>query len=243
MKALILAGGRGKRLEGISDSQNKCMLMLKGKRLIEYSLENAVSADVDEIIIVVGYKAEDIINAYGINYNGKPVRYVIQWEQRGLVHAIECSKDAIGDDDFMLFLGDEILVNPKHKQMLDVFEREGLFGTCGIVVVEDRSRISKTYAIVQDGQDRIYRLIEKPKKPLNDMQGTGNCIFRNEILSYIEQTPINQQRGEKELPDLIQCAIDEGNIVKSFVICDGYTNINSEEDLREAELLFELSTD
>jgi dTDP-glucose pyrophosphorylase len=206
--------------------------------LIEYNLENAVSADVDEIIIVVGYKAEDIINAYGINYNGKPVRYVIQWEQRGLVHAIECSKDAIGDNDFMLFLGDEILIHPKHRLMIDKFEKEGLFGTCGIVVVEDRTRISKTYTIVQDGQDRIYRLIEKPKKPLNNMQGTGNCVFRNEILSYIKQTPINQQRGEKELPDLIQCAIDEGNIVKSFVICERYTNINSEDDLQEAELLF-----
>jgi dTDP-glucose pyrophosphorylase len=70
------------------------------------------------------------------------------------------------------------------------------------------------------------------------MQGPGNCVFRNEILSYIKQTPINQQRGEKELPDLIQCAIDEGNIVKSFVICERYTNINSEDDLQEAELLF-----
>lgn len=240
MKALILAGGRGKRLEGISDSQNKCMLMLKGKRLIEYSLGNAVNADVDEIIIVVGYKAEDIINAYGIHYNGKPVRYVIQWEQRGLVHAIECSMDAIGNDDFMLFLGDEILANPKHRLMLEKFHKEDLFGVCGVVVEKERSRISKTYAIVQDGDHRIYRLIEKPRMPLNNLMGTGNCVFKNELLSYIEHTPINQKRGEKELPDLIQCAVDEGNIVKSFIICDGYTNINSEEDLREAELFSDI---
>lgn len=235
MKALILAGGRGKRLEGISDSRNKCMLKLRDKTLIEYSLDNAVSVDVDEIIIVVGYRAEDIINAYGINYNGKPVKYVIQWEQRGLVHAMECCADAIGGDDFMLFLGDEILINPKHQFMLEEFCKEDLFGVCGVVVEKERIRISKTYAIVQDGDNRIYRLIEKPRKPLNDLMGTGNCIFKNELLSYIEQTPINQKRGEKELPDLIQCAIDEGNIVNSFIICNGYFNINSEDDLQEAE--------
>jgi len=87
---------------------------------------------------------------------------------------------------------------------------------------------------MQDEQRRIFRFIEKPRKPMNDWMGTGNCIFKNEIFSYIERTPINPNRGEKELPDLIQCAIDEGNIVKSFVICDQYFNINSEEDLREA---------
>jgi dTDP-glucose pyrophosphorylase len=64
--------------------------------------------------------------------------------------------------------------------------------------------------------------------------GTGNCIFRSEILSYIDETPINHHRGEKELPDLIQCAVDDGNTVKSFVLGDMYFNVNSLEDLEEA---------
>ena len=234
MKALILAGGRGKRLTEFSNSQNKCMLSVGGRTLIEYGLDCAMSAHVDEIIIVVGYKAEDIINAYGIDYKGKRVKYVMQHDQRGLVHAVECSHEAIGGDDLMLLLGDEILINPKHQAMIEKFKVEEPFGICGVVWVEDTSQISKTYSIVQDGDQRIYRLIEKPRKPLSNWMGTGNCVFRNEILAYIPQTPINQQRGEKELPDLIQCAIDEGHIVKSFVICDHYANINSEDDLREA---------
>lgn len=68
--------------------------------------------------------------------------------------------------------------------------------------------------------------------------GTGSCIFRKEIFSYIEQTPINQERKEKELPDLIQCAIDDGNPVNLFEICSRYINVNSEKDLKEAEGLF-----
>ena len=73
---------------------------------------------------------------------------------------------------------------------------------------------------------------------MNNIMGTGNCIFNSEIFSYINQTPINQKRGEKELPDLIQCAIDEGNIVKSFKICDHYVNINAPEEIKKAESYF-----
>lgn len=235
MKALILAGGRGKRLEGISQELNKCMLNLGDKPVIEYNLDNVIKAGVNEIVMVVGYRAEDIINRYGISYRGKKIKYVIQKDQKGLVHAIECAADALDGEDFLLALGDEILINPKHPTMMDMFRKESLFGICGVLVQENRALISKTYTLVEDNEQRIYRIVEKPRKALSNLMGTGNCIFKNELISYIERTPINQERGEKELPDLIQCAIDEGNIVKSFIICDKYFNINSEEDLREAE--------
>jgi dTDP-glucose pyrophosphorylase len=235
MKALILAGGRGKRLNEISEKHNKCMLPLRGAPVIERSLRNVVAAGVAEIVIVVGYKVEAIINAYGNSYAGLPVRYVIQSEQRGLVHAIECSRDALGDSDFCLCLGDEIMSGARHAQMVSQFGSADLFGICGTVIVQDLRRIGKTYAIFQDEGGRVYRLIEKPRKPPNNVMGTGNCVFRNGLLDYIDLTPINQSRGERELPDLIQCAIDDGHIVKSFEICDEYFNVNSAEDLREAE--------
>jgi dTDP-glucose pyrophosphorylase len=236
MKALILAAGRGKRLKNITDSVNKCMLELYGKPVLEYNIDRAAEIkDINEIIIVVGYKAEDIINRYGIEYKGKRIRYVIQWEQKGVVHAIECAKEALGKDDFFLLLGDEVLVNSRHKEMLKKFMEENLFGICGVVFQKDKSKISRTYTILTDNEGQIFRLIEKPRKALNNWQGTGHCIFKNEILHYIERTPIHPERGEKELPDLIQCAVDDGQVVKIFNICDEYTNINSEEDLIEAQ--------
>lgn len=238
MKALILAGGRGKRLGTISDGQNKCMVKANGKPLIEYSLTHASNINVDEVVLVVGYKAEEIINTYGNSYKGKPIKYVIQSEQKGLVHAIECAKEAIGKEDFMLMLGDEIMINPRHQLMIDIFKKETLFGVCGVVIVEDTGLIKKTYSVIESKDNRIYRLIEKPSRPMNNVMGTGNCMFKNKILSYIAQTPINQKRGEKELPDLIQCAIDEGNIIKSFKICDHYVNINVPEEIKKAESYF-----
>ena len=154
------------------------------------------------------------------------------------MHAIECAQKAIGNEDFMLMLGDELLINPRHKEMIDAFQNESLFSICGVVDIEDAALIKKTYSVIQSDDSQIYRLIEKPSKPMNNIMGTGNCIFRGEVFSYIKQTPINQKRGERELPDLIQCAIDEGNPVKSFVICDNYVNVNAPEEIKNAESHF-----
>ncbi len=235
MKALILAGGRGKRLDEQSDGKNKCMIPIKGQPAIEYSLNCVASTDIKEIIIIVGYRAEEIINTYGIQYKTKKIKYVIQWEQKGLVHAIECAKEAISGDDFLLLLGDEILVNPRHQTMLNEFKKSNVFGMCGILTVDDQELIKRTYTLIHDDNHIIYRLVEKPRHPFNYFMGTGDCVFRNGIFNYIDVTPIHHERKEKELPDLIQCAIDDGKIVKSFIICDQYSNINSEDDKQWAE--------
>ena len=236
MKGLVLAAGRGSRLGQRPEPGNKCMLHLYGKPLVQYSLENAVRAGCDEIVIVVGHRAEAIINAFGIDFQGVRVRYVIQDEPRGLVHAIETAAEALAGDDFMLFLADEILWHPNHAAMLELFRRESLFVVCGVVQEKRREEIRKTYALIEDERDRrIYRLIEKPRRPPSNVRGTGNCVFRAGILDYVALTPINQSRGEKELPDLIQCAIDDGHLVKAFDIGDGYVNINTPDDIAIAE--------
>lgn len=238
MKALILAGGRGKRLGNITNSVNKCMLMLGKKPVLEYNIERAADIEeIDEILIVVGHRAENIINRFGTDYKDKRIRYVLQWEQKGLVHAIECAKDALGKDDFFLLLGDEVMGNSKHVEMIKEFFKENLFGICGVLLQKDISKISKTYTVLTDDNHRIFRLIEKPKKALNNWQGTGHCVFKNALLSYIERTPIHPERSEKELPDLIQCAVDDGQLVKIFNLCQEYTNINSEEDLALAQVI------
>ncbi len=78
MKALVLAAGRGSRLESGIEQPNKCMLRLFGKPLVQYSLENASRAGASEIVIVVGFQAEDVINGFGIDFEGtsvlRPVR-------------------------------------------------------------------------------------------------------------------------------------------------------------------------
>jgi len=236
MKAIILAAGRGKRLKEKTEPANKSMLTFKGRHLIEYSLETARLSKVDEIIIVVGYRAADIVNKFGIQYANIKIRYVIQEEQKGLVNALEYTREALDGDDFILLLADEIMIHPNPWEMIETFKKENLFVMCGVTRVKDRTQISKTYTVIcNEADNRIYRLIEKPRNPFNDIMGTGNCIFKNEIFDYIPYTPINYVRKEKELPDLIQCSIDDGNPVKLFFINAQYVNINTPEDISIAE--------
>ncbi len=116
--------------------------------------------------------------------------------------------------------------------MIACFAQQDVFALCGIVEVADLTQISKTYAIIYDEHShQIFRLIEKPRRALNPLMGTGNCVFKNEIFDYIAHTPINQKRNEKELPDLIQCAIDDGKLAKLFDVGGKYININTIEDI------------
>jgi len=223
-------------MEELSEAENKCMLRIHGKPLIQYSLDNASAiADVSDIVVVVGYQAESIINTFGTAYTGKRIAYVIQKEQKGLVHAMECSRSYIGGDDFFLFLADEVIIGGRHKEMLDLFYRDGLFCVCGVYPQEDLEMIRRTYSLISGLDQRIFRLIEKPRKPFSPLMGTGNILFKAAIFDYIGLTPINPHRGEKELPDLIQCAIDDGEVVKYVSVCSRYINVNSLEEWKVLE--------
>jgi len=235
MKALILAAGRGSRLNEFTKDKSKSMIRLFHKPLIEYNLEHAHDARVKEIIIVIGYKGEEIMEHVGSDFRGIKVTYVEQKQQKGLVHAIESARGAIGESDFFLMLGDEVLVNADIRGMIKKFRKEDHYTLCGTVQELEKSSIGKTYSVMGDEKERIYRLIEKPRFPINNIKGTGHCIMKNDLLDYIPRTPINMIRGERELVDLIQLAIDEGKKVGIYELSKEYVNVNSQEDLRLAE--------
>lgn len=214
------------------------MTPIKGRPLVEYSLDLAANSPVSEIVILVGHKGDDIKNFYKNEYKGKPIKYALQLERRGLVHAIECAKTAIGKEDFLLMLGDELMVNPRHPEMIKKYNEERPFAFCGVMRVQDLNLIKRNYSVFYEKENIISKLIEKPEFPQNNIMGTGNCLFKNKILSYIPQTPVNPKRKEKELVDLIQCAINDGKTIKSFDICDAYININFELDLKKANSEF-----
>ncbi len=231
MKALILAGGRGNRIEHITEGRNKCLIKINNKSILEHNLDLAAIDGINEIIIVVGHRAEDIINKFGIEYKGKRIKYSIQYEQKGVVHAIETAKDLLEKEDFVLFMGDQITTKTKIPEMIREFKEKDYFAACGVIKENDHSKISKTYSLMTSENGKIHRLVEKPKNPAGNLQGTGFCVFKNQLLDYLNKTPINPIRGEKELVDWIQTAIDDAKHVQAFIVAEKYTNINTEDDL------------
>lgn len=236
MKALVLAAGRGSRLGDETESVNKCMLRLLDRPLVEYSLDGAIEAGASSLVIVVGYRAEDITDHLGSEYRGVPIHYVEQSEQRGVVHAIECARSAIDGSDFMLFLADEFMVNARRQAMREEFQREDLFLVCGFVRVDDRSLITRTWSFLGDDTTRrIHRMVEKPRRPFSDWMGTGNCIMKGSMLDYLDRCPVNAVRGEREMVDLFQCAVDDARLARWFDVADEYVNINTHADIALAE--------
>lgn len=192
--------------------------------------------------------AETIREAYGDQYKGVPIRYAYQLEQRGLVHAIHCARKALGQADFWLFLGDEVL-EADHQPMLDKFTSKASdtspFIICGLMPSADLDLVRRNYSLVFAPHSetkfpsyRVTQLVEKPERPFNAFIGTGHCVFQNEALAYIDRIPPGPRTGRKELAGLIQYAIDQGEIVLGHAFPQSpYGNINTYEDyvrIREA---------
>lgn len=232
MIGLVLAAGRGKRINEITQYRNKCMLRLEGRPLLEHHFESALQAGIERFVVVIGYLGDSIRDTFGHAYQGRPITYIEQDRQQGLVHAIELAMPEL-NDDFLLMLGDEFFLGPRHAELVRTFYEGGYFGLCGTVHEPDPDTIRKTYSVLLGKDDRICRLIEKPRKPVNSIKGTGVCAFRREMLDYIAYTPVHYLRKEKELPGMIQEAVDDGEHVGIFPICDRYLNMNQIEDLEE----------
>ena len=229
MKALILAAGKGSRLATLPDGENKCMIRVNGQPLLYYHMLRAVDLQAEQIIIVIGHAGETIKQHFGSYFQHLPISYVWQTELTGPVSAIDIASGYL-DHDFILMLADEYFVHPNHIQMQQLFTQTGLFGLCGIIEGQPPQSIQKTYAVLADDNGRIYQLTEKPEHPAAGMKGTGLCFLRKEILQYIPHISAHQQRREKDLPALIQQAIDNGHEVHALSCCERFYNLNLFED-------------
>ena len=230
MKGVVLAAGRGRRIQDITHGGSKCLLQINKKSIIRWNVERLCSLpEVTECIVVVGHDAAAIMYDVGNECNSKRVSYCFQKQQAGLINALEAAKTAIGDSDFFMVLGDEYLIEDNYSEALQLFRVENYSCLIGILEVEDENEIKKTYTFRnQDGQ--IFDFVEKPEKPFNNLKGTGNVIFRNNILCLLDEVPINPKRGEKELVDLFNLMIGRQLKIGSFDVAKEYFNINTRED-------------
>lgn len=158
MQQIILAAGKGTRLN--AQVSNKCLVKINGKYLIDYNLEFSKSIEATEIIVVVGYNKNYIMEHIGSSYNGIPVRYIVQEPQLGIAHAIMKTADFIKDTFFMC-LSDEILIDPKISEQRDFFYRSNADCVCG-VVKDSISNIRKAYTVDLAYDNAVVKIIEKP---------------------------------------------------------------------------------
>lgn len=240
MKGIVLAAGKGSRLAELN-LQHKSFAEINKKHVIDYSLDLLTTADngksvVNEIIIVVGYHAESIIEYVGDAYRGIPVKYAWQKELKGVAHAVMVGSDLL-QDDFVMCLADEILINPQLKRMVDMFYEKNADCVCGVVMDETDFSGKPIAYDVDEATGKITKITEKPKTYENAYRGIGECIFSKKSLSYLKELQPNPIRGELEMGDWIRMIQEDTNNVYVCELADAYANINYAKDIQSAEAL------
>ena len=232
MKAIILAAGYGSRLQPFTSHRPKHMLPVGGKPILQHGIEYIRDVlAIKDIIIVVGYQKEVIIDYFGDGKNFDiNVNYVIQHlnGKRGLSAALQLVEPHISSD-FCLYLADN-LFGANLKQVVDFHMTNNSVVTLHI---EEHDNPSRFGVVVTDSTNKVVRVVEKPKDPPSNQVITGFYVFSPIIFTYLNKLSPSP-RGEYELTDAIQLVIDAGLDVRASVISGWRQDIGYAHDILES---------
>ncbi|MET9931851.1 MULTISPECIES: glucose-1-phosphate thymidylyltransferase [unclassified Streptomyces] len=229
MKALVLAGGAGTRLRPITHTSAKQLVPVANKPVLFYGLEAIADAGITEVGIIVGDTAQEIHEAVGDGAKlGLDVTYIPQRAPLGLAHAVLIAREFLGDDDFVMYLGDNFIVGgiselveefrterPDARILLTHVPNPGAFGVAEL-----------------DAGGRVIGLEEKPARPRSDLALVGVYLFTaavHEAVRAIEPS----WRDELEITHAIQWLIDTGRDVQATTISGYWKDTGNVTDMLE----------
>lgn len=233
MKALVLAGGFGTRLRPLTYGFAKQMIPVANKPILFYALEDVKNAGIEEVIInVAPHSKDDVTNAIGDgSIFGLKVKYNLQEAPLGIAHAIKIARPLIGDEDFVVYLGDNILRNGI-KNYRTEFYKSGADGLALVSKVPNPER----FGTVEVQGKRVTRLVEKPKVPTSDLAMVGVYFLKPIIFDSIEKLKPSW-RNELEVVDAYQDLINQGRLVEAIEVEGWWADTGTAEDLLAANRL------
>jgi glucose-1-phosphate thymidylyltransferase len=203
-KAVILAAGEGKRLRPFTETMPKVMLPVANKPLLEYVFDAARKSGIDEIVVVVGYKKE-VIMEYFKDYKGIKITYVTQDRQLGTAHALLQAKKHI-KDSFIVLAGDNIIDPGSIAKLLKDQSEYSL-------LIKEHPHPSK-YGVVFIENRNIRRIVEKPKEDVGKYISTGIYKLPRSVFTDIEQCT---SEGAHALSSVIQYLVDKGKHINTVL--------------------------
>jgi glucose-1-phosphate thymidylyltransferase len=246
VKGLILAGGAGTRLRPITHTSAKQLVPVANKPILFYGIEDMAEAGIKEIGIIVGDTGDEVRAAVGDGSSwGVSVTYIPQDEPLGLAHCVLIAKEFLGDDDFVMYRGDNMLQQGL-KEFVDGFNddrersRNPQLGESrtppSAQILLARVDDPRQFGVADiDDDGHVVQLVENPADPPSDLALVGVYLFDNEILeavSAIDPSP----RGELEITDAIQWLIDQGRRVRHEVLQGWWLDTGKKDPLLESNM-------
>lgn len=233
MKGLILSGGKGTRLYPLTYTRAKQLIPVANKPILFRVIESIRDAGIEDIGVVVGHTGPEIEEALGDgsrwNVN---LTYIQQDSPDGLAHAVKISHDFLGDDRFVMFLGDNVIEGGIDK-LIREFSKSDWNSQIVLKEVED----ARSYGVAKLRADgSVEQLIEKPQNPPSNLALVGIYMFDKNIFEAVNNiTPSG--RGELEITDAIQWLIDAGYRVSPHVHPGWWIDTGKPTDMLEANSL------
>ncbi|GLZ79243.1 glucose-1-phosphate thymidylyltransferase [Actinorhabdospora filicis] len=229
MKALVLSGGAGSRLRPITHTSAKQLVPVANKPVLFYGLEAIAEAGVREVGVVVGDTAAEIEDAVGDGSAfGLSVTYIRQAAPLGLAHAVLIAREFLGEDDFVMYLGDNFIVGGI-KGLADTFREERPDAQILLTPVADPG----AFGVAElDGAGRVVGLEEKPERPKSDLALVGVYMFGVAVHEAVRAIKPSA-RGELEITDAIQWLIEQGRDVRSATIRGYWKDTGNVTDMLE----------
>jgi glucose-1-phosphate thymidylyltransferase len=233
LKGLVLCGGKGTRLRPLTYTGAKQLVPIANRPILFYAIDDLVEAGIRDITIVISPETGAQVQEAAGNGSrwGARIEYVTQPVVGGIAHAVGVAREAMGDEPFVTFLGDNFLTHGIAPQ-LQAFEASA--ADAGILLrhVED----PRAFGVAQFDGERLVRVVEKPADPPSDLAVIGIYFFTARIfdaIAAIKPSP----RGELEIADAIQWLLDAGAHVRADVIDGGWIDTGKHDDLLEANRL------
>ncbi len=237
MKALILAAGKGKRLQSEKFNLPKVLREANGKPLIEHVLEHTNFIDKKDTVLVVGYMKEKVMEHVGGSYN-----YSIQDEQKGTGHAVMCAREQFEgyDGDVLILYGDMPLVKKEtYMAVIEKHQKSGADCTLLTAIVDDPPAYGR---IIRDAEGKVSQIVEEKdcdeeQKKIKELN-VGIYVFNSKLLfDGLKELGNNNAQNEYYLTDMPMIFIEKGLKVETYSI-DNITEVygvNTMEDLEFCE--------
>ena len=249
MKGLILSGGAGTRLRPITHTSAKQLVPIANQPILFYGIRDMAAAGITDIgIIIAPSTGGEIRDAVGDGSDfGVDVTWIAQDEPLGLAHCVLIARDFLGDDDFVMYLGDNMLEQGL-AEFVDRFElaradgRSPQLGTTLVAVTVAQILLAKianpsAFGVAELSDDgQVVRLVEKPSDPPSDLALVGVYLFDPTIHQAVDAIEPSD-RGELEITDAIQWLIDAGHRVRHEVLDGWWIDTGKKDSLLECNRL------